>query len=234
LIAITASRGLLTAEGRVVLDVLERAAGADTVVIGRGEVLGAYARIADFYGAPHRTWMTQQVRGGDLRPHVFSVAVLLLVNGSIGEDRALRAESSSDDAELSVRLAPVLNAFARGIGGKEELSDAEVRKGLRSAWPYTEVGRQLTGQVLRQGGGLWIDPPEEDALVGRLGALLAARTRPRLDQARLEAAFASTLEAYRIARPALASRRIAFERSDRTSGLRAAMLGAFADARGAA
>lgn len=234
LIAVTETRALLTAEGRVVLDVLERAEDGDPVVIGRADLLGAYGRVADFYGAPHRTWMTQQARGGDLRPHVFAVAVLLLLNGSVGEKRALRAEGNEDDAELSLRLAPVLDAFARGIGGKEVLSAAEAQKGLRSAWPFTEAGRQLTGQVLRRDGGLWVDAREEDALVRRLGALLAARTRPRLDGERLDAAFTATVDAYSKARPALASRRLAFERSDRTHALRTSLLNAFADARGTA
>jgi hypothetical protein len=233
LIAITETRALLTAEGRVVLDVLERGEDADQVVIGRADLLGAYGRVADFYSAPHRAWMTQQARGGDLRPHVFAVAILLLLNGSVGKERALRAEGNGDDAELSLRLAPVLDAFARGIGGKEELSEAEARKGLRSAWPFTEVGRQLTGQVLRGDGGLWVDPREEEALIRRLGTLLAARTRPRLDEERVDAALSATVDAYRKARPTLASRRLAFERSDRTHALRTALLDAFADARGA-
>jgi hypothetical protein len=233
LIPITSTRALLTAEGRVVLDVIQQAGEADPVVIERNDVMRAHARVINFYAAPHRAWMTQQVRGGDLRPHVFAVSILLLLNGSIGPDRALRAEDEHDDTELSIRVAPVLDTFARGIGGKEELSDTEVRKGLRSAWPYTEAGRQLPGQVLRRGGGLWIDPREEQALVRRLGSLLAARTRPRLTSDELDAAFEATVAAYRNARPALASRRLAFQRSDHTERLRGALLDAFMDARAA-
>jgi hypothetical protein len=127
----------------------------------------------------------------------------------------------------------VLDAFAGGIGGKDELSEAEVRKGLRSAWPYTEASRQLTGQVMREEGGLWIDPREDEALVSRLGSLLAARHRPRLSHGRVDSAFTATLHAYRVARPALASRRLAFERSDRTATLHVALLDAFDDARSA-
>jgi hypothetical protein len=233
LVPITATRALLTAEGRIVLDVLDALATDDPVVIGKPELAVAYRRAAEFYGDAHRGWMAQQLRGGDLRPHVFAVAVLLLINGSVGPDRALRAEDERDDAELSRRLAPVLNAFAVRIGGKEKLSDAEVEKGIRSAWPYTEAGRQLAGQVIRQDGGLWVDAGEEDALITRLGWLLASRRRPVLDTNAVYGALDAIVVAYQDARPALAARRLAFERSDRTQSVSSALSAAFREARSA-
>jgi len=231
LIPITATRALLTSEGRVVLDVLERADETDPVVITPGAAAGAFAAIADFYGHAQRHWIADHARGGDLRPHVFAVAILLLVNGSIGEERALRADNDRDDVDLSIRLAPVLDAFATGIGG-DKLSETEVRRGLRSAWPYTEAARQLGGQVLRRAGGLWVDIHEEGALIHRLGTLLARRSRPYLAFSRVDGALDATVTAYeRHARPTLASRRLSFERSDATARIREGLLDAFAHAR---
>src|SRR4051812_15547331 len=48
LIPVTASRALLTAEGRIVLDVLERLGKSDPLVIDRAEVAAAYGRVAEY------------------------------------------------------------------------------------------------------------------------------------------------------------------------------------------
>ncbi len=232
---LTATRALLLPEGRIVLELLAKAVDdAGRVVFGREALVFALARAADFYGGAQRAWLGEQLRGEDLRPASLGFAVLLLINDSVGKDRALRFPADASDAvEVLRRLAVAADAFAEGISGSK-LKETEVARGPQSLWALTELPRQLLGQVVRGEPGYWIDEGERDALVGRLGRVLATRTRPRIELDRLASAFDDAAERYAdTARPALAARKLAFGRSDRIRSLRHDLLDAFAQTRSA-
>lgn len=218
-IPVGATRALVTPEGRIVLEVLRIMAAQQRTEVDRALMLFAHEHASQFYSEPQLGWVTGHARGGDVRPTTIAFSLLLLVNGSIGEPRALHVPTESEDERrLAAAVAPVIDAFAEGIGAPG-LNPAEVRRGMRSLWPITETPSQLVGQVLRTPRGkasFWIDEQEEDALVRRLGALLAARSRPRINRTRVDDAFAALVRAYADARPALAARRMAFDRRDRT------------------
>lgn len=230
---VSATRALLLPEGRVVLELLLLDAGqAGRVVFGRDELLFALARIAEFYGAAQRAWIAQQIRGGDLRPGSLGFAILLLINDTVGADRALQFPGDTPSAVgLLQRLAVAVDAFAEGIGGSK-LNEDQVARGPQSLWALTELPRQLLGPVVRDDSGYWIDERERDALVERLARVLATRTRTRIDLDRLASAFDETAARYvDTARPALAARKLAFGRSDRIRALRHDLLTAFAETR---
>jgi hypothetical protein len=118
LVPVDDQRGFVTPEGRVLLDQLERSEQSGDQVITRDSVLTACALIADFYGSHQRRWMRKELTGGDVRPATLGFAVFLLINNSVGFDRALLLPSSpNDEAMLAGRVLPVVNIFSTSVGG---------------------------------------------------------------------------------------------------------------------
>lgn len=227
-VAVDDQRGLVTPEGRVLLDELERADADEPLVLSRDALLSASALIADFYGTRQRQWMRKELAGGDVRPGTFGFLVFLLVNNSIGRDRSLSLPSAQDDEEaLASRILPVINAFTTGVGGSPV--KPRERERLRSNWIITEAKRQMGRLVDRADEDrtvrFWIEPARETALIDELGRQLARRKG--LTVASLGEALDRTMEAYDKARPTLTSWGLAHERTNHSRQVRDALVAAF-------
>jgi hypothetical protein len=209
-------RGFVTPEGRLALELLD-SYPPGRLSISDSDLLRAALTLARFYGEPVRSHVAKTVARPDLRPLSFAFALLLLINGSIGEDRALRTPSSRDEERrLMQAIAPVLNAFSEGIGGGS-LSSREAQR-MEGNWALTEVARQLPTMAARTKAGFWIRPAAAEGAGRRVGELLARRKNPPT-RAQLMSALDAVGSAYRVARPALAALNMAHDRPHRTEQL---------------
>lgn len=203
LIAVDKHRGLITPEGRAVLE-LDRKLGVDPT--GEDDlVLSLVAALANFYGEPRRDWMRQTLTGGDLRPPTLGYVVFLLLNGSVGRDRALRLPRSPDDERrLADAVVPVANAFAKGIGGGP-LTGRELSR-LRSNWAVSEAGRQMPGivrnETLSDSQRLsYVADNKESEAIDRVARSVSERRT--FNYGALPEALDATSSAYEDARPLL-------------------------------
>jgi hypothetical protein len=208
-------RGLVTPEGRILLEELTRLRERGDQVLSREAVARANGLAAAAYGEWQREWLTQQVAGGGLRPGTYGFVLFLLLNGSVHPQSALPLPAEGEqERQLAESVAPVMNAFTEAIGGKP-MSAREASR-LRSNWRVTESRRQLFGRVAREDRGrvavFWID--DEDATIDTIAQRLASR--PDLSVDSLRAALEATVAAYSKARPALSAMGIAHDRRAHT------------------
>lgn len=221
-------RGFVTPEGRVLLDALERNDEPDVRILTRDELLTASALVADFYGSRQRQWMRKELTGGDVRPGTLGFAIFLLVNNSVGAERALLLPSSQKEEEaLAGRVLPVINAFATAIGGSPVRP--RERERLRSNWIITEAKRQMGRYVARDDDGrnvrFWVEADRESGLVDELGRQLVRRKGLSIEL--LTEAFDQTLAEYDRARPMLTSWGLAHERASHTRAVQNALATAY-------
>lgn len=215
-IAVDESRGIVTPEGRALIELVH--ARNQPEEDRDAFVISVMARLVEFYSGPRREWMQKTVIGGDLRPPTLGYAVFLLINGSIGEDRALRIpRSQSDDTRLAQPVVAVSNTFASAIGGSP-LKGRELTR-LRSNWAVSEAGRQMPGLIRNQptaGKGLlsFIAIGAEQRTVEKIAAALILRKS--FDPACLPVALKATTDAYGEARPLLKSWEMSWESSPNT------------------
>ena len=233
-VAVDDDRGFVTPEGRVLLDELERAEQSSAHIINRDTLIDAYALIADFYGGSHRQWMRKELTGGNLRPATLGFAIFLLINNSLGSNRALLLPSSIEEEHmLAGRILPVVSEFSTSIGGSP-VRQRETER-LRSNWIITETKRQLGPYIARVDDGrtvkFWIEEERENGLIDELGRQLARRKL--LSVSELQSALDKTLIKYDVARPMLTSWGLAHERSGHTAKVVNELTKAFTRASGA-
>lgn len=214
-VAIDERRGLVTPEGRAVLEQLTLMREAGEQVLTREALLRATASVAHAYGSWQREWLTRQVGQTSLRPGTYGIVLLLLLNGSVSRETALRLPSSADEERaLAGAVIPVVDAFATRLGG-QEMSEREAQR-LRSNWRLTEARKHLFERVRA-------DEAEGDAFVwiddeGRTIELLAERLAARrdLDLPTFQSALAAAADAYTESRPQLATWGLAHDRANHT------------------
>jgi hypothetical protein len=214
-VVIDERRGLVTPEGRVMLEELTRMRDLGEQVLTRDAMLRATARVADAYGGWQRDWLRQQLGSTSLRPGTYGVVLLLLLNGSTSRDRALRLPADEEQERALARaVIPVIDAFATRLGGKP-MSDREAAR-LRSNWRVTEARRHLFQRVRvedEEGDAyLWIDDEEETLRL--LAERLAARQDVDVDV--LKDALETAAAAYMSSRPTLAAWGVAHDRTNHT------------------
>jgi hypothetical protein len=227
-IAVDDERGFVTAEGRLVLDILD-SYPPGRLSVSDSDMMRAGLTLARFYGDAVRNRVAKTVGRPDLRPLSFAFALLLLVNGSIGEERALRTPSSRDEERrLMQAMAHALDSFSTGIRGAS-LSPREAQR-MEGNWVLTEVPRQLPTLAARTKAGFWIRPAAADTAGRRLGELLGRRKNAPTE-ADLEGALGALEAAYRSARPALAALNMAHDRPHRTERVFKDVITGFHEAR---
>ena len=214
-ISIEERRGLVTPEGRILLEELVRIREEGSQVLSREAVVRATSIAARTYGTWQREWLTQRVSGTGLRPGTYGFVLLLLINGSTTADRGLRVPVEGDrERQLAESIAPVIDAFAEAMGGKP-MNKTEASR-LRSNWRVTEARRHLFGRVMREeretDAIFWIN--DEDATLDALGERLARREGLSLEQ--LDSALQAVVKAYELARPALSALGAAHDRRAHT------------------
>lgn len=207
------NRGLVTPEGRLLLDLL----GSGTQTIDDRSLLHAEATLNDFYGQTYRDRLQGVLKGGDVRPHTFAFVLFLLLNGSIGEERAFRIPGDQHaEAGLAATVAEILDAFVIRTGG-QELSPKQ-RERLKSNWVLTEASAQLPQFVNHSRSGYWLRSTEMDELPESLALVLASRRDPPSHDDVAEALDA-TYEAYRTGRPRLAALGLAHDDPNRSQAV---------------
>lgn len=233
-VAVDDERGFVTPEGRVLLDELEKAEQSSAHIINRDTLIHAYALVADFYGSSHRQWMRKELIGGNLRPATLGFAIFLLINNSLGSNRALLLPSSIEEEHmLANQILPVVSEFSISIGASP-VRQRETER-LRSNWIITETKRQLGPYIARVDDGrtvkFWIEEEREDSLIDELGRQLARR---RLISASvLQAALDNMLAKYDVVRPMLASWGLAHERVGHSAKVFGELIKAFTRSAGA-
>lgn len=221
-------RGLVTPEGRVILHLLEKHRGSEAVRFGLEEVAWAYRTVADLY----RTWGRDRlvealgIKENPLRLSVVGFNLALQINGSVGEAKSFPVPAGeSEEEELSGILGPVIDAFVESLRPRRKRKESFR---LRGGWILTETSRHLSDSVTFTSKAIWIRPNRQMPLVDRLAREVARdKRRTHLD---VEQAFDALLAAYAKARPALAARAIAHERSAQTRAIREQLLASFGKA----
>lgn len=228
-LAIDAGEGrqVVTAEGRVALELLRRALADPGPVCSidsdaRAEGL---AFVADFYRglALKRFDTVRALAAGEAAPMLpvaAAFALLLLVNRSTSRERALdqKAEDPSQRAVIDAAFAPALKAFAETLSG-ERFKERDRRLGglsLYQGYALTEARRRLGQRLRGEDGRLWIPESEEDAVL----SFLARDLHRRADDDRILAAFDQLVDHYRATMPRIANLEFAHERPAHTDRLR--------------
>jgi hypothetical protein len=221
--------GLVTPEGRVTLHLLEMHRDQDPVAVLTDEVAWAYRIVADLY----RTWGRERllealgIRESALRLPVVAFALTLLINGSIGKERALSIPLNEElEQELSGVLGPVIDAFVELLRPNRIRSESFR---LRGGWTLSETTRHLFEFVAFTTSAIWIRRNRTKPLVERLARELARDKKRGSDD--VAKAFEALARSYAHARPALASRGTVNERSAETQALKEQLLSNFKKAR---
>ncbi len=218
-------RGLVTPEGRVTLHLLDEHRSQELIAFQTDEVAWAYRIVADLYRSWGRDRLLEAlgIRESALRIPVIAFNLMLLVNGSIGEASELPIPADKrQEQELSSVLGPVIDAFVDSLRPQRTRSESFR---LRGGWVVTETSRHLFDYVTYTTKAIWIGRSRTKQLIDRLARELA---RDKACEASdVAQAFDALVRAYATARPALASRGLAHERSGETRSLRKLLLASF-------
>jgi len=192
---------LITPEGRILLDVLLdlQRTGEEEIDVDRQ--LSALATSSSLRSEWHARWLHNQFESPISAP-VLGAALFLLINGSVGESRALLLPSDSKrDRELGAVVMPLIAGFSKSLGGHEPVSDA----GIRQHWVFTQLSRLLGRDVAREkaknGTATFVRSGRERNLLDEL----ASRLDRTADPHRRYTAIADFIDGYRRARGPLAA-----------------------------
>jgi hypothetical protein len=193
--------GLITPEGRILLDLLLELQRTGRFEIDLEQQRRAWATSSQLRSEWHARWLHKQFDSTVSAP-VLGAVLFLVVNGSIGEHRALLMPGETErDRELGHVVMPLIAAFSKALGGKAPDTDI----GVRQHWVFTQVTRLLGRDVAREkdGGGslIWVRPERERHLVENL----AHRLHKIADPARRYTAVHGLVDDYREVRGRLAA-----------------------------
>lgn len=211
---------LVTPEARVAIPVLERALSecsgdacfVDEVDIHAAEHLVLTATRSWARYRLERTLQLQAGEGGRMLPVAIAIPLLLVVNGNVGRENAMRQPKDVVDQEtLDHALVAPVRRFAQAISGRPS-SFSDRHLALYNGYALSEARRRL-GDALRLDRiddasqhharkALYIAEGKADTVLDFLGRELATRG---VDAETLAAAFRELVEAYTEARPTLAA-----------------------------
>lgn len=230
-VSIDERRGLVTPEGRVALEQLRTLREQDREAITTAEVAVAADLVARAYRTWRLQWIERNLAGAGIRPGSYGWVLLLLVNGSVTRETALRLPDAVDEErQLASVLMPVIDAFAEELGRESQSSREGSR--LRSNWRVTQARALLFEVVKREDNAsgdafFWIEP--EDEAVEAIGKRLSGRRGLDLDT--LTRALTSLVAAYDAARPTLSAFGAAHDRRAHTRHVIDNVIDAFARGR---
>lgn len=226
---VDADRGMVTPEGRGIIEAArvsaeERAATAATIANA----------VALFYGESLRTWMAKSVETGLVPLPSVGFAIFLLINGSIGEPRAMRFPNQQDEeADLAKVVMTVASTFSSTLHGPP--IKPKERTQLRTSWVVSQAVRHLGRNITRGSdkktgvASIWVEADHVDALLDDIS--IAIRARGKAEDADVEAAFDAAAAEYESGRVILGAWGISHERRRQTQQLRQGLLDAFQRAR---
>lgn len=221
-------RGLLTPEGRAWLacsaEPRSRMGGQLVWVADQGHPLET--RLLTLY----RGWTRHRLEdviekqsgaGAPMLPTAVALVLLLLVNGSLEEGRAIRRVRTPEaQAKIDGVVADVIAAFADSLAGPSSRGRSPKEFSLWGGYPLTEARRRLAGLLVvdPDEGAIYLAPGNEERVTQFLAQDLARRRG--LTSERLEEAFDALVDTYRRRLPDLSALGSGFERIGRTEALR--------------
>lgn len=212
-------KGLVTPEGRVAMECLERklAPTNGQIVIALEDIAWANRVVADTYRDWGRKRLLDAIRPRRAIPiPTIAFALALLINGSVGPHLALPiATEHVREEDLSRILGSVVDAFVRRLRPSRRRSE-DFR--LRGGWIITESTRNLFGLVKNEKRRIWITEQGATQLPSRLGRELARHRG--IDRSAAGAALDLLIDKYHQSRPQLVSFGMAHERPRRTAQIR--------------
>lgn len=236
---------LVTPEGRVSIPVLERSLSEST-----GDAV--YVDDVDIHAAEHllldvsRNWLRYRLdgilklqagAGARMLPVAIAIPLILLVNGNVGETRAMRQPKSlADQQALDQALVAPVRGFAEALSGRSaEFSDrhlalyngyalSEARRRLGASLRLDRLDSDLNQHHARK--ALYIQDGDADGVID----FLARELRERGHSTDVVAeAYRILTDAYAQARPTLAAFGIVHEDPARTRSIGDRLLKAMAD-----
>jgi hypothetical protein len=223
-------RWLVTPEGRCAIDLLSKFPDdRDYWTIGEATVVDYDRTLAALYRSwsRHRLESVVALLAGTTKPlqiPAAGVVIALLVNGCVGEDRALvRFASESPRNVVDRAFFAAVNAFA------DELAPS--RRGRRdsrlsSGWMLYEARRRLGEALVLEDfhgttdGRVWVREDRVDHIIDVVTRDLARGHRARATPAQFGAAFDALVDALRGELPNLAGFGLVHERPSATKRLR--------------
>ena len=223
-LSVDADRGMVTPEGRALIDVAH-VAPEDRA--GRAAMLSN--SVALFYGDSLRTWMAKSIETGLVPLPSVGFAIFLLINGSLGEERAMRFPNQKDEEDaLASVIMNVASTFSTTLNGPA--IKPKERAQLRTSWVISQAVRHLGRSITRgpdQRTGvatIWID---EDRITPLLEDIARAIHARKAEPAEVEAAFDAAIDEYDRGRVLLGAWGISYERRRQTQQLRDGLLEAY-------
>lgn len=192
---------LITPEGRILLDVLMQLQRTDAHEIDTATQLRALSTATSLRVQWQTTWMHKQFTSS-ISPAVLGAAMFLLLNGSVGTERALLlAKDKSFDTRLGMIVQPLVAGFSEALGREQPTQTP----GLRGHWAFSQVSRLMGRDVARdttdEGALMYVRPGRQDHLTRQV----AARLDRLQDAPRVHVAVLDFVEEYRRRRGALAA-----------------------------
>ncbi len=229
-------RYLVTPEGRCLLELLASAPSEldRNVALSSVRASELEGTLLDLY----RHWTQQRLRdvidlqtgsAAPLLPQAIGQVLLLLVNGSIGGERAMRVPGGANDARvLEEAQSVVVEAFAEALSPSPPTGRRRSRDmyALRSGYSLTEARRRLGTKLVidPKTRSIFIEEGTDDSVVDRIAEEIVRRDQRELQ--RLPAALDALIAAYERARPTLAAYGQAHSSPSRPSAVRQHVLDA--------
>lgn len=232
-------RWLLTPEGRawLALSGEPRSRSRGQLVFAAEQGRPLEARLLELY----RGWSRHRIEdvlekrsgaGSPLLPTAVALVLLLLVNGSLEEARAIRRVRAPEaQARIDDVVADAIGAFADSLAGPGSRQRSPEQFSLWSGYPLTEARRRLADLLVvdPEVGAIYLAPGSEERVIDFLSRDLARRRG--LGPEQLGGAFDALVETYRRRLPDLSALGSGFERIGRTEALRERLTGAVSGAR---
>lgn len=221
-LAVDSERGLVTPEGRALIE----AARTDATISPTDTVTA----IAQFYGESLRSWMGKSVETGLVPLPSVGFAIFLLINGSVGTERAMRFPNNQDEeADLASVVMSVASTFSTTVHGPA--IKTKERAQLRTSWVVSQairhLGRGLTRDTDKRTGlaSIWIEQDRVPDLLTEIA--IAIRARDKTSHTDLAAAYDAAVAEYERGRVILGAWGISHERRRHTQQVRNDLLDAF-------
>lgn len=191
---------LITPEGRILLEVLLDLQRIESAEVDLDRQLYALSTATALRSEWHARWLRRQF-DSNISPAALGAALFLLVNGSVGEHRALKMPSDGQlDRELGRAIMPMIADFSEALGKSAPATE----EGVRQHWAFTQVSRLLGRDVAREkasdGTAMFVRAGREKQLLETLRHLLA-----EVEEGRRHAAVMKFVEGYRRSRGRLAA-----------------------------
>lgn len=221
-LAVDADRGLVTPEGRALIE-----AAQDQT---EPQAASLVDTIAQFYGDSLRAWMAKSIETGLVPLPSAGFAMFLLINGSVGQQRAMQFPSEKhEEADLATVIMDVASIFSTTLHGPA--IKAKERVQLRTSWVVSQAVRHLGNSMSRGSdrktglASIWVEEDHTNALLSDIS--VAIRARSRATHSDVEAAFDAAVAEYERGRVILGAWGISHERRRQTLQIREDFLEAF-------